>query len=202
MLKRHEKLHNKDIIYLAGQSVVPVRRIGRQTTKKKKPTPQNSQIRKKAKPTVILEQQKKQSFTEEEDRRSSQSRHHNRREVTVDVTEPTGVCPFEEHLQDDSSRSSSSLNSPCRVTSNTIVSQGLAENKISIPREIGQHLEYYDEDKRLPILMRECKGVKTREALNFMIIEDNLDKDNISTIVPTNIKQNVSFLVDTKRIGS
>ncbi|CAC5413221.1 unnamed protein product [Mytilus coruscus] len=202
MLKRHEELHNKGIIYLAGQSVVPVSWIGRQTTMKKKPTPENCPIRKKAKPTVILEQQKKQSFTGEEDRRSSQSRLQNRREVTVHIREPTLVCPFEEHLQDDSSRSSSSLNSPCRVTSDTVVSPGVAEKQNSIPRDIGQHLEYYDGDKRLPILMRECKGVKTREALNFIINEDNLDKENISTIVPTTINQNVSFLVDTKIIGS
>ncbi|CAG2206412.1 unnamed protein product [Mytilus edulis] len=178
MLKRHEELHNKGIIYLAGQSVVPVSWIGRQTTKKKNPTPENR-----------------------EDRRSSQSRHQKRREVTVAISEPTGGCPIEEHLLNDSSRSSSSLNSPFRGTSDTVLSPSAAENQHSIPRDIG-HLEYYDGDKRLPILMRECKGVKTREALNFIINEDNLDKENISTIVPTTINQNVSFLVDTKKIGS
>ena len=181
LLLKHLELHDKGYIYIAGQSVVPDTWLGRQVPTIKAERKEPAQIKGK-------KRKNKHSTTTTSMPQSTTFQWEEIINMGEDSASSSYSTPTSSPLKKKERRSFENTSIPFKERAETPVTN--------------TNIDYYDNDCRLPVFMREPKGIKTTDAVSFISSEKFMDNRYISKVVPTNIKENVTFLVSSKSAGN
>ena len=209
MLAKHIELHKEKIIYVTGQSVVPISWIGRQSVNKKQNINKISKAKKQSSKNVLRNSDKYKndmyltSSSDDLDKPvSSGFQYRKRHYVENKKDKQTIPSKMVKELTNKNAQDKGIEKEESSVESlSDNLTTDISDRNQNTNLFTASHEDYYDGDRRLPIVMRASKGIKTKDALDY-IINEGMGKEKLASVVPTDIRENVSFLVNTKSIGS